>query len=575
MSKRSFASVLSVVLAAIMLLSACAPAVTPTAAPEPKPAATTAPAATQAPATQAPAPASAAVNPAGKLPIVNEKLTFKVLVRAQPGVKDYNDNAFTKWVEEQTNIKLVVETSPVDSTEAKQKLNLTLAGGDLPDMIIGFNIPLDQQQVLADQGIILPLNDMMDKYGFYFNSVLKDMPDVKEVSTLNNGKLYAMPNINECYHCSASQKMWIYKPWLDKLGLKMPTTTEEFYQVLKAFKEKDPNGNGKADEIPLSGGTGWEGYLNQFLMNPFVYSDRIDYNYRYFYNDKGTLKASFTDKGWQEGVKYLNKLYKEGLLDPEALTNDGDKMVALGENPVPIVGAMPAGWMGIFTQYGAKSNRWKEYVPVAPLAGPSGMRQIPVYSLGKVTDGAFVITKACKNPEAAFRLGDFFFSEEATLRSVFGREGEEWAYVKEGENISGDGKATYDVLKLWESGEQNFSWQQAAPAYRPAKFRMAQLYKESDPLERWLYQWTRDLYVKYGVTDKYVPPLIFTSDQSKQVGELTTAIYNYMDVSYADFITGALDPDKDWDAYIKGMNDNGLEKLLAIYQAAYDAKYKK
>ncbi len=75
----------------------------------------------------------------------------------------------------------------------------------------------------------------------------------KDLITAPDGNIYALPQVNECYHCMYQQRMWIYKPWLDKLGLKMPTTTDEFYEVLKAFKTKDPNGNGKADEIPLSG----------------------------------------------------------------------------------------------------------------------------------------------------------------------------------------------------------------------------------------------------------------------------------------------------------------------------------
>ena len=153
-----------------------------------------------------------------------------------------------------------------------QKLNLVLASGELPDVIINFGIPLDQQQTLADQGLIIPVDDLIAKYGDEFAKVLEDMPQIKEVYSLSDGKMYSLPHINECYHCTLSQKAWIYKPWLDKLGLEVPTTTDELYTVLKAFKEKDPNGNGKADEIPWSGAqTGsWHAEIDQFIMNAFV-----------------------------------------------------------------------------------------------------------------------------------------------------------------------------------------------------------------------------------------------------------------------------------------------------------------
>lgn len=85
--------------------------------------------------------------------------------------------------------------------------------------------------------------------------------------TAPDGNIYALPSINDCYHCSMAQKMWIYKPWLDKLGLDVPTTTDELYTVLKAFKDKDPNGNGKADEVPLTGaprGSGWYSSIDAF-----------------------------------------------------------------------------------------------------------------------------------------------------------------------------------------------------------------------------------------------------------------------------------------------------------------------
>lgn len=136
-----------------------------------------------------------------------------------------------------------------------------LASGDLPEIIIGCNIRLDQLQILANQGLLLPLDDYIEKYGVDSDQVYTAYPQIKDLITMLDGKIYGLPHVNDCYHCSMAQKMWVYQPWLDKLGLEVPTTTEEFYQMLKAFKEQDPNGNGEADEIPLSGTTftngGW------------------------------------------------------------------------------------------------------------------------------------------------------------------------------------------------------------------------------------------------------------------------------------------------------------------------------
>ncbi len=396
-----------------------------------------------------------------------------------------------------------------------------------------------------------------------------------------DGKIYGLPHINDCYHCSMSQKMWLYQPWMDALGLETPTTTEEFYQVLKAFKEQDPNGNGKADEIPLSGtqrtNGGWHAQLDQFLMNSFIYNDGVtNANSTSLMLEDGTVKAAFTEPGWKEGLIYLNKLYSEGLIDPQVFTNDSNQIRQLGENPdTPILGATGAGWYGVFTQNGGPSGRWEEFTPIAPLEGPSGLRQTPQTPYQPTGGQAnFVITNVAQNPAAAFRLADVFYGFDATTRSVFGPEGEDWVRAGEDDVSISGGDAEYTVLKVWSGEEHNRHWNQAAPTFRTNEYRLAQTYNPDDPLERWLYEWTRDLMEPYGVTDKAVPPMAFTEEQSKLFGELNTTVYNVVDEWFANCVIGNYDIEEDWDTYIETLNDSGLEDFLAIYQEAYDAKYR-
>jgi len=568
MLKKRAISMLSLMVVFVLIISACAPAPSATQAVKPG-------------ATAAPATSAANVSGPNQFPVVKERITIKALINPTSMIKDFENNEFTKWVEEKTNINLEIEVPPM--AEAQQKLNLILASDDLPEVIIGFGIPLDQQLVLSQQGVILPLNDLIEKYGYEFKNVLKDMPQVKDLITMPDGKIYGLPHINDCYHCSMSQKMWVYKPWLDKLGLKEPTTTEEFYEMLKAFKTKDPNGNGKADEIPLSGTRetpgGWRAQLDSFLMNSFVYNDRVTPNnaLRHLFLENGTVKASYTEPGWKEGLKYYAKLYAEGLIDPQAFTNDNNKIRQLGENPdIPILGAVQAGWYGVFTQNGGPSGRWKEYIPIKPLKGPTGMQQTPL-TIYQSTGGQanFVITKKAKNPEAAMRLADLFYGFDATTRSVFGPEGEDWVRAKDTDVSISGGKALYTVLKVWSGEEHNRHWNQAAPTYRTNAYRMAQTYNEKDPLERWLFEWTKNLYEPFGTKDKNLPPLVLTRDQSRTFGEVRTAVYNTVDEWFANFVTGKNNVDKDWDAYLKLLKDSGNDTMLKVLQDAYNAKYKK
>ncbi|MCE5259323.1 MAG: extracellular solute-binding protein [Chloroflexi bacterium] len=569
-------TIVCILISLAFILSACAPAATAVPAGGEKPAATSA--ATSA-ATAAPATSAAAVNPAGQFPIVNDKITLTVLLVQTNGVSDYVDNEFTKWLEEKTNIHLEFDIAPMAQAENRQKLNLVLASGKLPDIIMNFSIPLDQQQTLADQGLIVPVDDLIEKYGDEFKTVMEEFPQIKDVFSLADGKMYSLPHINDCYHCNLSQKAWIYKPWLDKLGLEVPTTTDELYTVLKAFKEQDPNGNGIADEVPWSGAqTGsWHAALDQFIMNSFVLNSSLATDSNHMYIEDGEVKAAYAQPGWKEGLIYLNKLYNEGLIDPQVFTNDMTQHKALGENPeVAVMGFTQAGWPGMFLDWMGPSNRWQEYVPVGPLKGPSGLQQIPENPYGFGSTGAFIITKDCKNPEAAYRLADLMYSYEATMRSVYGRPGIEWVESEPGaESITGTGEPRYNVLVVWSEEEQNVTWQQAAPTFRDSKFRLEwQEFNPDDPLERSLYQWSRDIYAPYGKPDMQVPPLAFTSEQSQELGTLSTALTTYVDQMFASFVTGQVDINTGWDQYLSDLKTNGLDKYLQIYQAAYDAKYK-
>ena len=581
MQKRKLSSFLSALTVLVMLLSACAP---PPATPAPTEAAAAPTAAppTAAPPTAAPAPTEApAASPAGVFPIVSEPTTLKVFMCPGPFVSDYQDNEYTYWLQEMSGITLEIEVPPL--ADAAAKMNLMLASGDFPDVIIGCLIGLDQQNVLAEQGVLVALDDYIADYGTEFAKVFENFPQIQGLITLADGKIYGLPDINECYHCSLGQKMWLYQPWMDKLGLGMPTTTEEFYQVLKAFKERDPNGNGKKDEIPLSGTQrspgGWNTQLDRFIMNSFVFNDvSTDNGAPSLMVENGTIKAAFNQPGWREGLVYMRRLYSEGLIDPQAFTNDSPLIKALGENPdTVLLGATGAGWWGHFVQNGGPSGRFKEYTAIRPLIGPSGMRQVPFNSY-VVTGGKaqFVITSAAKNPLAAFRLADLMYSWEGSIRGSSGVLGEDW------ENLSADtkmvgvdgGKATWNQLNVWSGVEHNRHWNQRTPRYLDMAIRMGMAYNPIDPLERRLYEYTRDLMEPYQTKDKGVPPMALSSEQSKVFGDLKVNIYTVVDEWFANFIMGNNDINTEWEDYNAALDEAGLAAFLEIYQENYDAKYK-
>ncbi|MFC5464581.1 ABC transporter substrate-binding protein [Lederbergia graminis] len=512
------------------------------------------------------------VNAAGVLPIVDEKVTLNVLIHGQANVEDFATNEFTKWYEEQTNVHLNFEV--VGPKGAQEQLNLIMSSGDYPDVIIGFGISATKQMVYGKQGVFIPLNDLIEKYGHGTKEMFKELPRAEEIITAPDGNIYGLPFIGHNPHTFYPHKMWIYEPWLEKLNLDMPTTTEEFYEVLKAFKTQDPNGNGKADEIPFAAATtGWNSQIDNFLMNSFVYTNKATNSYMMLEN--GKIDVSFTQPGWKEGLKFMNRLYEEGLLAPESFTQDMEQLRRLGENPdVPILGAAPGGTME-FTQINGSSGRWKEYKPMAPLKGPTGLQVAPT-SLRIDSNAAFVITKDCPYPEVAFRWADFMYTKEATIRNDNGMFEEHWVWAEEGDiGLNGKPATWKRIYQPSSSGTvQNHEWEHTGPIYNSREIWEG-LAIEEGGLEDILYKATVEHYEPYGKNDdKFVPPLFFDEVQAAELATIEQTIRDHVSEMQARFITGDADIEKDWDKYLKTLEGMNLNRFIEIYQEAYDAKYK-
>ncbi|MCP4406050.1 MAG: extracellular solute-binding protein [bacterium] len=519
------------------------------------------------------------VTPAGTFPIVKEPVTLNVLMRTNAFVEDFATNEFTKWYEEKTNVKIDWQVLP--QTGAEDKVNLMLATGDLPDVIMTFRLTSTQLMLYGAQGLFLPLNDMIEKYGVETKRVFEETGWLEKVITSPDGNIYGLPSINECYHCFYSQKLWINQPWLDTLDLEMPQTTEEFYQVLKAFKEQDPNGNGKADEIPLAGAletTGWMTFLDGFLMNAFIYTHKFNdkINEYFILDDERKIDIVVNKPEWKEGLQYLHRLYKEGLISDLTFTQTKKQLKQMGENPdIEILGAAVAGAHGNFVQPYSESGRWKQYTAVPPLEGPNGLR-VTGYKPFAIHEGPgrFVITSACENPEVAFRWAEGMYELETTLRSIAGVLGRDWDWAEKDE-IGINGKPAIWKRHLKFGQLQNANWSQAGISYRPNHLRLGEVAgKAEDNLELILYRETNEKYEPYGrPLEKLIPPMTFTEDQSMELAEMGTTIQNYIREMLARFVTGDVDIETGWDEYVATLDSMGLSRYIEIHQEAYNTMW--
>jgi putative aldouronate transport system substrate-binding protein len=518
--------------------------------------------------------------PVGTYPITKEKVTLKVLVVGHPRVEDFSTNEFTKWYEEKTNVHIDWEVVPSDGAE--QKLNLVLASGDLPDIIFGFNLTQTQLMIYGEQGLFQDMSKLIEQYGPNTKKMFADLPQIKDAITAPGGKIYALPQINACYHCSMRYKIWIYKPWLDKLGLSVPKTTDEFYEVLKAFKTKDPNGNGKADEIPFATTpktTG--GGLEYNLMNSFVYSNNYVQNKLILNN--GKIEAAYNKPEWRQGIEYIHKLYSEGLIAPESFTMDNNQYKTIGiKNNEITLGASGSSGVAAFTPtvFG-EDRRWAEYIALEPLKGPNGLQNAawnpyPV----SASWSSFIITSANKYPEISMRWADGLYDEQTSIRNVFGIEDTNWKWLggKDPQKIGMNGKpALWERLVNMNAGVQNITWQQVGLSYRSAEFWGGEYADMENNLDQvLLYRETERAMEPYKQPlDTIVPPLYFTNEQASELADLSKTIDDYVTEMFARFVIGDADIAKEWDNYVRTLDNMGLQRYLKIYQDAYDSNMKK
>ena len=184
------------------------------------------------------------------------------------------DNLFTQEVEKKFDIDFDWQTTTYDGSVAGEKRQISLASGDYPDAY--FLVPwvdgFSRNEILkyGQQGVLMPLEHLIDEHAPNLKKRFEEKPDWEQSVTAPDGHIYAITQWSECFHCSYPSKLWMNTTWLDALGLEQPTTTEELRTVLRAFKDGDPNGNGAADEVPLSGSAS-EPIIN-YLMNAFTYA---------------------------------------------------------------------------------------------------------------------------------------------------------------------------------------------------------------------------------------------------------------------------------------------------------------
>lgn len=510
------------------------------------------------------------LNPPGTFPISKQRVTITVGVEQNSNVEDWDTNALTLELEEKANVDLVFEIFPAADTASKISARVA-SQSELPDILLLGTTGLDSY---VDAGVFLPLTEYYNNpdISYYFNQRLAEDPEKKDFLLRNakspDGEIYSLlrytPEIGNEY----PNRMWINKTWLDTLGLPIPTTTDEYYDTLKAFVEQDPNGTGKKDEIGLIGSTnGWAQQPQDTLMNAFTY---IDTRYNYLTVENGKLSVAYNKPEYKEGLEYMNKLVRDGLLSPLSFTQDKSQLSVIVENPeVQLVGSLVAGSLSL---YETDSIRKQDFVPLPPLTGPEGT----CYASYKPTLPQHVayITKYCENPELAFRMLDYMYDETMSMWQRFGVPEEDWTSKVEG--TKGLYEDSLGVVCGFEQikdvmGVQNSNWPNLLPAYRDmlSPLSIQGMAISEDPYDYSVFTANAVQYHVGKQPDEIIEKIDYTTDETGQLNDLLASLNTYRAESAARFIVGDK-PFSEWDSYVQELDKIGLEEFIAISQQAYD-----
>ncbi|MCR5557231.1 MAG: hypothetical protein K6F75_06700 [Butyrivibrio sp.] len=522
---------------------------------------------------------------------LKEKLTLTAFVNnPDQSVTSYQDNWVNDWIEEQTNVHIDY-IYDLTGDEATQKLNLIMTDpNSMPDFFLRTGWSKAETMSYGSQGLLLPIEDMLGQMPNW-TRMNEESPMRKADLTMSDGHIYSYGGQNECFHCMYQHRMYIYKPWVEKyLGGKNPETTEELYEFLKKVKEDDANGNGIADEVPMSGYIGgWASdptvwMINSFTQcvnplsntNPTVAGGLVVNN--------GKIEYAVMKDEYREGLRYMHKLFKEGLLDNQTFLQDNTQFAAtVDATEGNRVAVYPGGGMSDSAFWQEQDGEWQNWEILAPVAGPDGVRYsgrcIQTYFEGCLG----VVSSTCKYPEIVIALFDFMASDDAVHHISAGPQGIGWDYTNEGTSLSG-GTPTYETFSIPEDYDyvKDGGLSKTYADYRYTPDAMIQSssaadrggLKVADPAhsgEYWLQQWA-ELYDKYAPpVETLVPNMSFDEEEAKIVTEATLTIGGYVNQALVQFIDGSMDIEKDWDSYIEKLKSMGVDEYIAAYQRTYDA----
>lgn len=495
------------------------------------------------------------------LPITKSPLTLSFWVglnsNAAAVVKDYSEIEAMKVIKEKTGIDIKWLHPPVG--QETEQFNLLVSTNDLPDMI---EYSWDKysggpQKALQDK-VLVPLNDLIDKYAPNLKKILEENPEVKKQVSTDNGDIYCFPYL---YLDEGLEGPFagfqIRKDWLDKLGLKMPATIDDWYTVLKAFKEKDPNANGTNDEVPF--GTIKDGDFCWFMS-----AWGLTRQYSGWYRVNNKIMFIYQQPEYEQYLRTMAKWYSEGLIDPDYAITDAkgfDNKVTT--NKVGAYFGFPGSKLGRYLTLMEKENPGIKLSGVPYPVLKTGDKPVIGHKNNIFNGQGTGLTPANKHLVETVKWLDYRYGKEGHMLLEYGIEGKSYV-MKDGVPVF-----TEEITK----NPQGLSMAQAIAKYCMGSYGCSRVHdfesekqqqarpEQIDALNTWFIK----------SKDRNLPPLTLSPQDSQAYSNIMNEITTFVLETETKLIMG-IQPIESFDfaQYNKTLKNMGIDQAIKIQQDALD-----
>ena len=505
---------------------------------------------------------------------LEEQVTLTGMISYPPSTEsEPNNRTIFKRLEEKTNVH--IEWTAIQSDQWGDKITLNMANlNTLTDFVFSAGFSDSDLLRYADQEVIIPLEEYIDTCMPNLKKVFDEYPEYRTMCEDEDGHIWALPWIEQLgSEKTAIQTVdymsYINKKWLDFLGLEIPTTVDEFEEVLIAFRDH-------ASEIQSEFGIEGSIIPMSFIMNDGGQDPCIlinGFGEGYGDPDKGRHIAvtddlevicTATQEGFKDGMAWLHKLYEENLIDPEAFTQEWSTYVSKGKS----------GRYGVaFSWDIANIDNLTDWVPLPALT--ADVRNITPQN-GSFTSGfdrgRCVVTCIAEDPELVCAWLDVMYDPFQSPQNNWGTYGEDddFDIFVLGENA--DGEPMLQHAPLGDASPVEVREAEAVGGPLAILDEYYGVYVTCPDDAQYRLDWIKDIYTP-DMNTKYVYPNVFMNmDDTEELSNLQADITKTINAAKSNWVMNGFS-DADWEQFKDDLDAYGLEDFLAIYQKYLDAFY--